>query len=160
TCLVSRNPVGTRAAVTCPIPRRIARPALRRIAAYTPPSSNGFTKAVPRQCEDKVMRQPFRSDGAPPLLLRCALLLCCVCFRPRVAHAGCVTPVPFGQLDPACAGTYCYVVSPGAHTYQSFAGSFWALGFGDPAVGKGVDNGSFEPAQGWLSSYAGNYFLY
>ncbi|MCP3979419.1 MAG: hypothetical protein GY716_08825 [bacterium] len=47
---------------------------------------------------------------------------------------------------------------------SSLSGSFWAIGFGDPAIGSGVDNGSFEAyaqlfgLDSWV--YVNPYYLY
>lgn len=79
------------------------------------------------------------------------------------AFATCGTSVGFGQIAAACGGGYCYVVSPTGHDNASIPGSFWALGFGNPAVGSGDDNGDWqdnEPAPpanitGWLRNYPG-----
>jgi hypothetical protein len=49
-----------------------------------------------------------------------------------------------------CGGGYCLVVSPGLHTSQTLAGSFWAFGSGSPVVGQGDDNGVW-PVEDWLS---------
>ena len=65
------------------------------------------------------------------------------------------------RLEAACAmqyeitsggANYAYFVSPGQGTLTSMRGSFWALGFGQPAVGEGVDHGTYPPAD-WLYPY-------
>jgi len=82
---------------------------------------------------------------------------------PAVALIGLVTVGPalaactgdlltFGQFSPACAPpvSYCYFLTPGTGTYDSLKSSFWALGYGDPVLSAGVDNGSFADEDGWV----------
>jgi len=69
---------------------------------------------------------------------------------PRLAGAACSGLGPdFGQILPNCGGGYCYVVSPGQHTPETLAGSFWNFGAGNPTVGQGQDSGSW-PVTSWL----------
>ena len=64
---------------------------------------------------------------------------------PRLAEAACNAGGPdFGQLLPNCNGGYCYVVSPGLHTSETLAGTFWSFGSGNPAVGTGTDSGGWS----------------
>ena len=75
---------------------------------------------------------------------------------PGAASAVCTgSPIEFGQTATTSCGSYCYVVSPNGAGPQSLVGSFWTLGFGDPALGTGTDNGSFAKADGWVNSYFG-----
>jgi len=67
------------------------------------------------------------------------------------AGAVCGAPLIFGQATPNCGGGYCYVVSP-ASTAGATGGSFWALGFGNPAVDSptaGGDDSDGFPVQDW-----------
>lgn len=66
---------------------------------------------------------------------------------PRVAMAVC-QPAP-GQLF---AQYYHHVRSPGTFTPESMTASFWALGFGNPAVNAGVDSGSLTD-ESWIVPY-------
>jgi len=50
-------------------------------------------------------------------------------------------------------------VSPGAATPQSTIGSFWALGFGNPALYAGNDNGSLRDEDGWVSRFLGYTYI-
>jgi len=69
---------------------------------------------------------------------------------PQIVEGACTVPAPdFGQLSPNCNGGYCYVVSPGLHTSETLAGTFWSFGSGSPAVGTGNDNGAW-PLGNWL----------
>jgi hypothetical protein len=76
------------------------------------------------------------------------------------AHASCL-PITFGQLAQACSAgsAYCYVHSPGLDTTDSILGSFWALGYGDPSLGSGNDNGSWALGQQWLRGGASGAYL-
>jgi len=75
-----------------------------------------------------------------------------------------------GRATAACANPsgffsgYSYVISPGGNTPATIEGSFWALGFGDPAIGAGVDNGGWDDdetgaggSSGWLRRTTANY---
>jgi len=76
----------------------------------------------------------------------------------RASYGG--SSISFGQLTRECAsGTaYCYVRSPGLDTTASILGSFWSLGFGNPAPGPGNDNGSWLPEEEWLNrAISGSY---
>ncbi|HZN54334.1 MAG TPA: hypothetical protein VFB67_03360 [Candidatus Polarisedimenticolaceae bacterium] len=91
--------------------------------------------------------------------LRFVVLALASMLMPTTARALCATPLNFGQLQPACSGTYCVLVSPGAATPESTIGSFWALGFGNPALYAGVDNGSFADEDGWIGRFPGYTYL-
>jgi len=78
---------------------------------------------------------------------------------PHIAGAACNAFGPeFGQYFPNCNGGYCYVVSPGQHTSQTLAGSFWSFGTGRATVGQGDDNGGL-PLDHWLRSSGSNLYL-
>ena len=79
---------------------------------------------------------------------------------------------PFARLIGSAnqSGGVSYVYTPGVDPASSpsmssissaFEGSFWALGAGDPAIGAGFDNGSFQAERlpnavdGWIASYVG-----
>ena len=69
---------------------------------------------------------------------------------PRIVEGACNGGGPdFGQLLPNCNGGYCYVVSPGLHTSETLAGTFWSFGSGNPAVGTGTDSGGWSRGN-WL----------
>ena len=79
---------------------------------------------------------------------------------------GCPEYGEFGSLNPGGASGspvltpgYCDAGPPcgsdiGSSVSSSFAGAFWMMGSGNPAVGAGVDNGAFPalegPAGGWV----------
>jgi hypothetical protein len=66
---------------------------------------------------------------------------------PSVVHAVCSgSPPRFTQY-------YSELVSAGNGTPQSIVGSFWALGFGNPGLNAGIDNGAFTDEDGWLQPY-------
>jgi hypothetical protein len=67
----------------------------------------------------------------------------------RSVQASCTFPTEYGQLAANCGEGYCYVVSPGSHTSQTLAGTFWSFGSGSPAIGAGNDSGSL-PVGAWL----------
>jgi len=82
--------------------------------------------------------------------------LCLAGFAEHAA-ASCASPSGFFT-------GYSYVVSPGGNTPQSIESTFWALGYGDPTVGAGADNGGWEDtepvggaSQGWLRRTTVNY---
>ncbi len=80
------------------------------------------------------------------------------------ARASCSSPVFFGSYShyvftpDVCPGAPC---PGGSSVGDGFAGSFWALGFGDPRIGHGIDNGLWparentDPGTGWIRSYSG-----
>ena len=69
---------------------------------------------------------------------------------PRIVEGACTAPAPdLGQFNPNCNGGYCYVVSPGLHTSETLAGTFWSFGSGNPAVGTGTDSGGWSLGN-WL----------
>ncbi len=73
------------------------------------------------------------------------------------AGAACPVSSMIWQI-PNYSGVYTYVRSPGLDSPATYKGSFWALGFGNPANGVGHDNGSLAPwdgASGWLHQYPG-----
>jgi hypothetical protein len=77
----------------------------------------------------------------------------------EIAGAACTGLGPdFGQLSPSCNSAYCYVVSPGQHTSQTLAGTFWNFGAGQPAVSQGQDNGSW-PVGSWLLPSSSNLYF-
>ena len=55
-------------------------------------------------------------------------------------------------------GSYAPISSPGLSTVSSFKGSFWALGFGSPAVVPGHDNGTW-PSSFWLIGFQYGVYL-
>jgi hypothetical protein len=69
--------------------------------------------------------------------------------------------VSFGQLTKACTGgtAYCYLRSPGLDTTASILGSFWSLGYGNPAPGLGNDNGSRSAGEHWLFGESSGIYL-
>jgi hypothetical protein len=77
---------------------------------------------------------------------------------PGVASAVCTgPPITFNQYGCSRSSLYCYLLSPGVATPQSMVGSFWALGFGDPALEFGTDNGSLNDEDGWIIPYSGSH---
>ncbi|HEX5045130.1 MAG TPA: hypothetical protein VFV75_19705 [Candidatus Polarisedimenticolaceae bacterium] len=76
------------------------------------------------------------------------------------ARASCMS-MSFGQLTPACDGgtAYCYLRSPGMNATATILGSFWSLGFGNPAPGMGSDNGTWAPEEQWLRGTPAGIYL-
>lgn len=68
-------------------------------------------------------RLPFYT-GSSRWTWWCMALLISVA-APRLAGTACTGFGPdFGQFLPSCGSGYCYVVTPGYRTQQSFAGAF------------------------------------
>ena len=98
-----------------------------------------------------------RAAGVPVRsILGCLASLLAVLAAPAPAHGSCVDPRAFGSL---LGSRFSYVYTPGyakpgePSTSPRLDGSFWMLGFGDPEVGSGVDNGGF-PAAEWTGAYS------
>jgi hypothetical protein len=101
----------------------------------------------------------MRRQASSSRSIRYGLAALIVFATPRLASAVCSMGGPdFGQILPNCGGGYCYVVSPGDHTAQSLAGSFWSFGSGQPAAGQGNDNGTM-PVGGWLVPWGSNLYI-
>jgi hypothetical protein len=100
----------------------------------------------------------MRKSTASSRWSRFAVAALVACAAPRSAGAFCPAGPVFGQLLPNCGGDYCYVVSPGRHTPQSLAGSFWSFGAGHTAIGAGADNGAW-PVDNWLITYGSNLYF-
>lgn len=99
------------------------------------------------------MRRPRASEQLLPLA---GLLLSLTAALD--ARAACSQSVQFGQLAPNCAGSYCYVQSPGSATASTLTASFWSFAAGAPANGPGIDNGSW-PDGSWLFGAAGGHWM-
>jgi hypothetical protein len=68
------------------------------------------------------------------------------------ALARCSSSITFGQQGQACMeGTApCFLISPGYNLPGTVLGHYWALGYGDPAFGVGIDNGAWDRSE-WLN---------
>jgi len=96
-----------------------------------------------------------------PLELPVVVFACLVMGMAPDSHATCT--------GSGAAGTfygYTYIVSPGVNTSASIESRFWALGFGNPAAGAGIDNGAWDDNEptpnapdGWLHAYQGTQYL-
>ena len=72
------------------------------------------------------------------------------CSTPQIDRMfyGAILQTP-GQCHNGTCGSDLDGVSP---LSAGFGGSFWAVGFGDPAIGQGIDNGTYAPLSyyGWV----------
>lgn len=100
----------------------------------------------------------MRSSSASFRWTRLVVAAVVACATTRLAEAACSAGPEFGQLAPSCGGGYCYVDSPGQHTAQTLAGTFWSLGSGIPAIGTGNDSGAW-PVGSWLLPSGSSLFF-
>jgi len=87
-----------------------------------------------------------------PLLFSAATLAAALLLAPA-AQAICNSARLFNSgstyvITPGCEAADCGAAH--SSVTDAVSGRFWALGDGDPALGAGIDNGSFEALFGWL----------